>query len=91
MLRLALTNFMVCTLAVAANAAPPDGTALFEKKVRPVLVEKCVACHGAEKQKGGLRVDSRRRSSLAGDAARRSCRASRKRACWFELWRTTAN
>ncbi|HEY1190419.1 MAG TPA: DUF1549 domain-containing protein, partial [Gemmata sp.] len=42
----------------AACAAPPDDGAHFEKKVRPVLVEKCVSCHGPEKQKGGLRVDS---------------------------------
>ncbi len=44
-----------------ASAAPPDGAASFEKKVRPVLVEKCVSCHGPDKQKGGLRVDSRAR------------------------------
>ncbi len=31
----------------------------FEKNVRPVLVEKCLSCHGAAKAKGGLRLDSR--------------------------------
>src|SRR5437667_12448380 len=33
----------------------------FEKKVRPVLTEKCYKCHsaGAEKIKGGLLLDSR--------------------------------
>jgi len=31
----------------------------FEKHVRPLLVEKCQSCHGAEKQKAGLRLDSK--------------------------------
>ena len=30
----------------------------FEQKVRPILVERCQKCHGASKQKGGLRLDS---------------------------------
>ena len=30
----------------------------FEKKVRPLLVEHCLECHGPEKHKGGLRWDS---------------------------------
>src|SRR5262245_60541752 len=34
---------------------------LFEKRVRPILVERCYRCHGpeAEKPKGGLRLDTR--------------------------------
>jgi hypothetical protein len=30
----------------------------FERDVRPVLVEHCFACHGPDKQKSGLRLDS---------------------------------
>ena len=30
----------------------------FEKQIRPVLVEQCSECHGAEKQEASLRVDS---------------------------------
>jgi len=30
----------------------------FENKVRPLLAERCWSCHGEEKQKGGLRLDS---------------------------------
>ena len=30
----------------------------FENKVRPLLAEKCWSCHGEEKQKGSLRLDS---------------------------------
>lgn len=37
-------------------AQEPD---FFEKRIRPVLSEHCTECHGGEKQKGGLRLDSR--------------------------------
>ena len=42
-------------------AAPPTAAQLefFEKEVRPVLVDHCYKCHGKEKQKSGLRLDSR--------------------------------
>lgn len=31
----------------------------FERSVRPVLAERCLNCHGAKAQKGGLRLDSK--------------------------------
>lgn len=37
----------------------PEAVKYFETKVRPVLVEHCVKCHGPQKQKGKLRLDSR--------------------------------
>ncbi|MES2570015.1 MAG: PSD1 and planctomycete cytochrome C domain-containing protein [Verrucomicrobiota bacterium] len=42
-----------------AAAMTPQETEFFEKQVRPVLVEHCYKCHGAEKQKAELRLDSR--------------------------------
>ena len=30
----------------------------FESRVRPILAERCFSCHGADKQSGGLRLDS---------------------------------
>lgn len=44
--------------ATALAAATPEELRFFEEKVRPVLVTKCHSCHGQEKQKGGLRLDS---------------------------------
>ena len=41
--------------------------AYFEKHVRPILVEKCQSCHGAKKQHGSLRVDSRQALLEGGD------------------------
>lgn len=46
----------------------PDRAEFFEKKVRPLLVEHCQGCHGAEKQKGGLRLDSRAATLKGGDS-----------------------
>jgi cytochrome c553 len=39
--------------------ATPEQEAFFEKSVRPILVAKCLECHGEKKQEGGLRLDSR--------------------------------
>ncbi len=57
-------------LALAAGSLPaaglqekpdPEGVEFFEKRIRPLLVERCYACHSAqaEKAKGGLAVDTR--------------------------------
>ncbi len=46
--------------SIAEEAAfTPDQLEFFEKQVRPLLVEHCQKCHGADKQKGELRLDSR--------------------------------
>src|SRR5260370_15709476 len=50
---------LVCALAPGAAAITPQETEFFEKEVRPVLAEQCYKCHGPDKQKGALRVDSR--------------------------------
>jgi hypothetical protein len=52
-----------------ASGADPDGVALFESKIRPVLVGHCYECHSAkaEKLKGGLRLDTRDGMRAGGD------------------------
>jgi hypothetical protein len=39
----------------------------FLAKVQPLLERRCVSCHGPEKQKGGLRLDSRAAALKGGD------------------------
>ncbi len=52
----------------AAFAAEPDFD-FFEKKVRPLLAERCLECHSAEKKvKGGLRLDWRDGWTKGGDS-----------------------
>ncbi|HWE35629.1 MAG TPA: PSD1 and planctomycete cytochrome C domain-containing protein [Isosphaeraceae bacterium] len=70
----------ILLIAVAALGAAPDGEPkpgpkadparieFFEAKVRPVLAANCVGCHGPDKQKAGLRLDSRAAILQGGDS-----------------------
>ncbi len=54
--------------AVSARAGE-DGVEFFEKKIRPLLAERCSECHSPERKvKGGLRLDSRAGWEVGGDA-----------------------
>ncbi|MFO1007602.1 MAG: PSD1 and planctomycete cytochrome C domain-containing protein [Planctomycetaceae bacterium] len=47
----------------------PEKIEYFEKEVRPLLVEHCLKCHGDEKQKGDLRLDSREAALKGGETS----------------------
>ena len=49
------------TLTCSVQAQTPNPSAFddFERSVRPLLIAKCVGCHGPKKQEAGLRLDSR--------------------------------
>ena len=51
---------VVALLCVCANAGGDEREDFFERQIRPLLIDNCVKCHGAEKQEGGIRLDSRR-------------------------------
>ncbi len=51
-MRLWVIGIFVCSTALAADA-PVD----FARQIQPIFQRSCVKCHGAEKQKGGLRLD----------------------------------
>jgi hypothetical protein len=64
-----------CILTILMVALPTPGTAadeadltFFETRIRPVLAENCAKCHGAAKQKGMLRLDSRAGLLKGGDS-----------------------
>jgi cytochrome c553 len=64
--------FGLCLLAPALGAGQqkqPSATQIefFEKSVRPVLATHCFECHGPEKHKGSLRLDSRAMMMEGGD------------------------
>ena len=40
----------------------------FERQVRPLLIAKCVKCHGAEKSEAGLRLDRGEGVARGGDS-----------------------
>ena len=50
---------LVTRPAPARAADDPKAVAFFEEKIRPILAQSCVGCHGEEKQKGGLRMDTK--------------------------------
>ena len=52
--------------ACPANAGDVSADDFFEAKVRPVLAANCYQCHGAKKQEGDLRLDSRE-AAMKGD------------------------
>ena len=53
---------------LAMSCLAGDPAAHFENRIRPVLVERCLECHDARKQKGGLRLDSREGWMKGGDS-----------------------
>ena len=63
---LALSTVLIAWGASASEAAP-DSAVYFEQHIRPLLAAKCVKCHGAAKQKAGLRLDSRAAMLQGGD------------------------
>lgn len=56
-----------CFALVTAAASAADMTH-FEQRIRPLLLANCIDCHGPDKQKGGLRLDSRAGWQTGGDS-----------------------
>ncbi|QEH35169.1 Planctomycete cytochrome C [Aquisphaera giovannonii] len=53
---------------MAGEAAGPEQVRYFETEIRPLLATSCMGCHGAGKQKGGLRLDSKAAIVAGGDS-----------------------
>lgn len=62
---LAGAAFALGPLFARADAA---GDRHFLDRVKPLLDSRCVSCHGADKVKGGLRLDSREGALKAGES-----------------------
>ena len=65
MKRSLFTGIILACLAPAAPAADPPID--FIRDVRPILVQSCISCHGAAKQRGGLRLDNGAAAMRGGD------------------------
>lgn len=61
---------LLVTVVVVTHASEAPDTEHFEKKIRPLLVEHCLECHGEKKQKGGLRLDSRAAWERGGESGK---------------------
>ncbi len=56
------------SVATAAEKVSPEHLKFFETNVRPLLVRKCLSCHGEDHQKGSLRLDSLEAILKGGDS-----------------------
>src|SRR5262245_42965362 len=54
----ASTIALLVTSTISAQSPTPAQTEFFEKKVRPILAQKCFSCHGEAKDQGKLRLNS---------------------------------
>lgn len=69
MMRLMKTRALLALLAGMLTAhAGADEDAHFLNKVRPLLDSRCISCHGTDKVKAGLRLDSRAAALKGGDS-----------------------
>ena len=65
--RSGFAGLLLLLWAAAARGQTPEALEFFEKKIRPLLAEHCQKCHGPEKQKAHLRLDSRAAILRGGD------------------------
>ena len=54
-----------------APATDPASQPVFTARIQPILQENCLACHSAEKAKGGLRLDTAEHLRKGGESRNR--------------------
>lgn len=68
---------LILSAGVLAGPPPKDLSSLppasakkvdYDKEIKPILTEHCFKCHGAEKQKGGLRLDDSKAALTGGNS-----------------------
>ena len=59
----AVANGLDLSKLPPAAGVPVD----FARDVQPLLADRCIKCHGPEKQKGGLRLDTKAAAMKGGD------------------------
>jgi uncharacterized protein DUF1553/uncharacterized protein DUF1549/cytochrome c len=59
---------LILALSQSAATAAPD----FGREVRPLLEQHCLKCHGPEKQKGGLRFDTKEGAFKTGESGEKA-------------------
>lgn len=68
---LILSGALLAVTASAAEDFTPEQKDFFDKKIKPILTDKCYKCHSNDsgKSKGGLLLDSREAALKGGDTA----------------------
>ena len=60
--------FWLSVFVSCSTAASTDEPVDYHKQIKPILAEQCFSCHGALRQKGGLRLDAAVFLSKGGDS-----------------------
>ncbi len=66
--RCCLMGAALCMLLSTTYCSAESDNDFFESRVRPLLVNQCVQCHGTNKQEGGLRLDTQAGWKIGGDS-----------------------
>jgi hypothetical protein len=67
MARLSIPGLLSLALLLGSAMADESRESFFELKIRPVLANDCLPCHGGKKSNSGLKVDSRAALVKGGD------------------------
>ncbi len=70
-MKCSVSNLICCFLLFGVPALGDDATTVsvsFRSQIAPILLDNCLACHGAKKAEGGYRVDSYEELMKAGDS-----------------------
>ncbi|MEZ6060616.1 MAG: DUF1549 domain-containing protein [Planctomycetaceae bacterium] len=59
---------VISAVSTAQQNSADDGIEFFEKRVRPILAEHCLHCHGPDEASGNLRLDSKSGWQRGGEA-----------------------
>jgi mono/diheme cytochrome c family protein len=67
----ALILILLTAANLAAGGQPPPAASrpvAFVRDIQPIFAKHCLECHGAQKQKGGLRLDQKKAALAGGDS-----------------------
>ncbi len=63
-----MTPFLTLLLAAAPAVAPSPGPVDYVRDVKPILAQNCVKCHGPDKRRNGLRLDTAAGARKGGES-----------------------
>src|SRR5678815_5439997 len=62
------TGFAIVLGVLATTPSGRAGSIEFDREIAPILVKRCSECHGPDKQKAKLRLDSRAAALQGGES-----------------------
>src|SRR5205085_9818289 len=71
-LAVSVASLLGLGLEAAASGQSAGQTPDFSRDVRPLLEQHCIKCHGPEKQKGGLRLDTKEGAFKAAESGEKA-------------------